>query len=116
MRLLLDTHFAIWTVVQPERLTPSELAMTSDRRNDIAVSAVSIWELRLKWDSRYVSGERKGPAEPAREVGEVGELPLGGVGAGAVGVKPGWSSVSATTNRWRVVVGTTARSWLSRMK
>ena len=27
-------------------------------------SAVSLWELRLKWSSFYRSGERKGPAEP----------------------------------------------------
>ena len=29
------------------------------------VSAVTVWELRLKWRSLYASGERKGPIEPA---------------------------------------------------
>lgn len=25
---------------------------------------MSLWELRLKWNSRFASGERKGPADP----------------------------------------------------
>ncbi len=29
------------------------------------ISAVSIWELRLKWHSFDISGERKGPVDPA---------------------------------------------------
>ena len=32
--------------------------------NDLAFSSVSIWELRIKWDGRYISGERKIDASP----------------------------------------------------
>ena len=32
------------------------------------LSAVSAWELRLKWHSFHVSGERKGPIGPAAVV------------------------------------------------
>lgn len=34
----------------------------SDAR--LTLSAVSVWELRLKWGSFYRSGRRKGPADP----------------------------------------------------
>ena len=64
MRLLLDTHHCYWLVVEPGKLTPSE-RRTIDRSNALAFSAASIWELRLKWGRRFVSGERKGPVDPA---------------------------------------------------
>ncbi len=32
--------------------------------NQIVLSAVTVWELRLKWDSLHVSGGRKGPIGP----------------------------------------------------
>ena len=35
-----------------------------DPDHDLAFSSVSIWELRIKWDARFVSGERKGDANP----------------------------------------------------
>ena len=31
----------------------------------LVLSAVAIWELRLNWHSLHVSGERKGPIDPA---------------------------------------------------
>src|SRR4051812_1064742 len=31
----------------------------------LVLSAVSVWELRLKWHSFHVSGSRKGPLDPA---------------------------------------------------
>lgn len=33
--------------------------------NDLAFSSVSIWELRIKWEKRFVSGQRKGDANPS---------------------------------------------------
>ncbi len=38
--------------------------MLSDSENHIAASTVSIWELRIKWEKRFSSGERKGKADP----------------------------------------------------
>ena len=62
MRLLLDTHFALWFAVQNEMLSRKERAILDAA--DFLVSAVSIWELRLKWTSFHVSGERKGTHSP----------------------------------------------------
>lgn len=60
--LILDTHIAAWLVRSPSVLRQNEmLAIRSDR---VAVSAISLWELRIKWDLFTAGGERKGPAEP----------------------------------------------------
>ena len=64
MKLLLDTHFALWFATDPEKLTAVERSLIDN--NDLSVSAVSIWELRLKWQRRHASGERKGPIDPLK--------------------------------------------------
>ena len=46
MRLLLDTHIAIWSVLDDPRL--SVRALIADRANDLAVSAASLWEIAIK--------------------------------------------------------------------
>lgn len=49
MRLLLDTHVAIWALVSPE-LIPDRLAsLIADADNEIYVSAASIWEIGIKF-------------------------------------------------------------------
>lgn len=65
MKLLLDTHLVLWLALKPERLTAAERALLADTRHETLVSAISIWELRLKWQSIFVPGERKGPADPS---------------------------------------------------
>ncbi len=49
MRLLLDTHFVIWLGLDLTRISPAELALIASPANTIMVSAVSIWEMRVKW-------------------------------------------------------------------
>ena len=62
MRLLLDTHYAAWVAVAPERLSSKELELLQD--NEVIASAISIWELRIKWPILDRRGNRKGPADP----------------------------------------------------
>lgn len=64
MRILLDTHFAFWLALAPSMIRPSERELFSDPAHDFAASAVSIWELKIKWEKRFASGERKGAANP----------------------------------------------------
>ena len=66
MRLLLDTHVAFWLVADRHKLSSNEFAVLADPLNDLSVSAVSIWELRIKWNSFYSSGQRKGPDDPTK--------------------------------------------------
>jgi PIN domain nuclease of toxin-antitoxin system len=64
LRLLLDSHYAFWLGLNWSELTSAELALIADPTNEIAVPSVAIWELRIKWEKRFVSGERKGKANP----------------------------------------------------
>ncbi len=65
MRLLLDSHFAFWLALKRDVLKPVEFAILGDPSNDLFVASVAIWELRIKWERRFVSGARKGEASPA---------------------------------------------------
>ncbi|CAN7466457.1 type II toxin-antitoxin system VapC family toxin [Rhizobium sp. LjRoot98] len=49
MRLLLDTHVAIWSLTAIHRLPSDIRQILSNRSNDVFVSAASIWEIALKF-------------------------------------------------------------------
>ena len=65
MRLLLDTHIALWASLDPSSLSAVERKLMAASTSPLVLSAVSVWELRLKWHSFHISGSRKGPIEPA---------------------------------------------------
>jgi PIN domain nuclease of toxin-antitoxin system len=48
VRLLLDTHVAIWAVVEPSKLPSEAVALIENGMNDVAVSVVSLWEIAIK--------------------------------------------------------------------
>ena len=62
--ILLDTHIAVWLASDNAQLRSSELAIILEPDNEIVVSTVSIWEMRIKWSKHFRSGERKGPIHP----------------------------------------------------
>lgn len=64
MRLLLDTHIVLWFATERARLNPGELGAILEPENEIGISAVSIWELKIKWDQRFRSGLHKSPFHP----------------------------------------------------
>lgn len=45
MKLLLDTHIWIWSLEEPERLTPPVAKALEDRENELWLSPLSLWEL-----------------------------------------------------------------------
>jgi PIN domain nuclease of toxin-antitoxin system len=47
MKLLLDTHIWIWSVLEPQRLSRRVAAKLDDSHNEIWLSPVSIWEAML---------------------------------------------------------------------
>jgi PIN domain nuclease of toxin-antitoxin system len=63
--LLLDTHIAVWLATDRNQLSMGELAAIIEPSNEIIVSAVSVWELGIKWQKFFRSGERRGPMDPA---------------------------------------------------
>ena len=48
MRLLLDTHVALWAVTYDQRLSEKARALLLDDRNEVYVSAASVWEIAIK--------------------------------------------------------------------
>jgi len=48
VRLLLDTHILLWYLEGHPNLLQAQRQQIEDRRNQVAVSAVSLWEMTLK--------------------------------------------------------------------
>ncbi len=48
MKLLLDTHALLWAIIAPEQLSPTARAAITDPGTQVAVSAVSFWEIAIK--------------------------------------------------------------------
>ncbi len=48
MRLLLDTHIALWAIRDDEQLSVRARALIADPDNAILVSAATIWEISIK--------------------------------------------------------------------
>jgi PIN domain nuclease of toxin-antitoxin system len=49
MRLLLDTHVWLWNNTGDIRISHPVRDAISDRRNDVYVSAASVWEIAMKY-------------------------------------------------------------------
>ena len=64
MRLLLDTHIAVWAALDPDALSDAERVRLAQADAPVVLSAVAVWELRLKWHSFHISGARKDPLHP----------------------------------------------------
>ena len=48
MKILLDTHIAIWAVLDSTELSDSAKAIILDENNEIYYSAASVWEITIK--------------------------------------------------------------------
>jgi PIN domain nuclease of toxin-antitoxin system len=49
MRLLLDTHTLLWTIGKTNELSEKAVQEIKNANNEILVSAVSLWEIALKY-------------------------------------------------------------------
>ena len=48
MRVLLDTHIALWAIVDDPRLPAAARQLIADQNNVILVSAATVWEIAIK--------------------------------------------------------------------
>jgi PIN domain nuclease of toxin-antitoxin system len=48
VRLLLDTHIALWAVTDDLQLSETARALIVERGNEIFISAAAIWEIAIK--------------------------------------------------------------------
>ena len=49
MKLLLDTHVFFWSLIAPTRLSEPARAAIADAANSVHVSAITFWEIALKF-------------------------------------------------------------------
>ncbi|WP_029287917.1 type II toxin-antitoxin system VapC family toxin [Pedobacter sp. R20-19] len=49
MTYLLDTHVFLWTIIDPKKLSEKAAFVIEDNENAILVSAISLWEISLKY-------------------------------------------------------------------
>lgn len=54
MKFLLDTHIWLWNSLQPNRLSPRVARKLDNPENELWLSPVSLWELRLLYDKGRV--------------------------------------------------------------
>ena len=64
MRILFDTSYLFDFVDRPGMFSDSDRRVLTAGRTNFYVSAVSIWEMRLKHHARHQSGERKSRFSP----------------------------------------------------
>ncbi|WP_295383903.1 type II toxin-antitoxin system VapC family toxin [uncultured Thiodictyon sp.] len=61
MRLLLDTHIALWALTDDPRLSEQARALINDPANQVMVSAATVWEIAIKHalgrDTMPISGD-----------------------------------------------------------
>ena len=58
MKLLLDTHIWLWSVLEPERLSHRVAREIQDPANQLWLSPISVWELIMLWQKgRMVPGK-----------------------------------------------------------
>lgn len=48
MRLLLDTHALLWSLIDPAQLSPAAHRAITDPTTQVSVSAISFWEIAIK--------------------------------------------------------------------
>jgi len=48
LRLLLDTHVLVWSLLRPELLSQTAAEAIEDGTNEVYVSVVSAWEIEIK--------------------------------------------------------------------
>jgi len=85
MRLLLDTHVALWAIAADRRLPAPARKLILDSRTEVFVSAASVWEIAIKHSlargDMPISGRQ---ATAWFEAAGYGLLPVSAVHAAAV--------------------------------
>ncbi len=66
MRLLLDTHIALWAIADDPKLSARARDLIGDPANEIVISAASVWEISIRY---------------ARARGGPNDMPISGQGA-----------------------------------
>jgi PIN domain nuclease of toxin-antitoxin system len=64
MRILVDTQCWLWLNSEPERLSPTTIALLESETTDLLLSAASVWEIAIK----HATGKLTLPVSPGEFV------------------------------------------------
>jgi len=67
LKLLLDTHIWLWSVLSPTRLSPRVTSALEDQANEFWLSPISTWELLILVEKKRVVLEK----DPVRWIRDV---------------------------------------------
>jgi PIN domain nuclease of toxin-antitoxin system len=55
MKLLLDTHIWVWSLMDPQRLSRRVIRELENKRNELWLSPISIWEVLILHQKRRIA-------------------------------------------------------------
>ena len=76
MNIVFDTSYVYELVAHPGKFDELEQRILAAPRITFWVSAASLWEMRLKYQSFTRSGQRKNPYSPAKVLAVLGSLKI----------------------------------------
>jgi len=76
VKLLLDTHVWLWWNTEPERLATTVRRQIGDVRNEVFLSAASVWEMAIKRELGKLSLPEPVATYVARRLAADGVTPL----------------------------------------
>lgn len=63
MKYLLDTHALIWVLISPKNLSQKSKEILFNRKEEIYISSITLWEISLKFNLRKLNLKNKKPDE-----------------------------------------------------
>jgi PIN domain nuclease of toxin-antitoxin system len=81
MKLLLDTHVMLWSILEPERLPADVASALEDPENEIWLSPISIWEMLVLAEKHRIDIVDETPEAWVRRVLEAAPLREATVGS-----------------------------------
>lgn len=78
MKLLLDTHIWLWSLLEPARIDQSQIRILTDPANTIWLSPISLWELTILVEKNRLTLDRDldGWVAEARVRAPINDVPL----------------------------------------
>lgn len=86
MRVLIDTCVFLWMRMAPDRLAPDVREILADRANDVLFSAVSSWEIAIKYAVGRLQLPEPPPAFVTGRIASSGLTPIPVAHSHALGV------------------------------
>lgn len=72
MSYLLDTHTVLWSIGNSDLLSRKARTLLSEPENIIYVSAVSLWEISIKFGLKKLNLENLAPEDIPRYIEKIG--------------------------------------------